>query len=75
MLDLYTYICEQLDAEQLIFERNEKLFRKDGDSSKMEIWVGDHARQRQEERHVKGQEIISAFFAAYAELNKKYKIN
>ena len=73
MLDLYTYICEQLDAEQLIFERNEKLFPKDGDRSKMEIWVGDHARQRQEERHVKDQEIISAFFAAYAELNKKYK--
>ena len=43
MLDIYTYICEQLDAEQLIFERNENLFPKDGDRSKMEIWVGDHA--------------------------------
>lgn len=73
MVDLYTYICEQLDAEQLILERNEKLFPKDGERSKMEIWVGDHARQRQEERNVKDQEIIGAFFAAYAELNKKYK--
>ena len=73
MLDLYTFISEQLDTEQMILERNEKLFPRDGERSKMEIWVGDHARQRQEERHINDKEIISAFFAAYADLNKKYK--
>lgn len=73
MLDLLDYINEALDTEQLILERNEKVFPSDGDRSKMEIWVGDHARQRQKERKVDTQAIISAFFAAYAELNKKYK--
>lgn len=73
MIDIYTFLCEQLDSEQLILERNEKVFPKSNERSKMEIWTGDHCRKRQEERHVSNQEIISTFFAAYAELNKKYK--
>lgn len=73
MLDLLVYIEEAFDTEQLILERNEKIFPQDNKRSKMEIWVGDHARQRQEERKVSTQDIISAFFAAYADLGKKFK--
>lgn len=59
--------------EQLLLERNEKMFPRPGQKAKLEIWTGDHCRQRQEERNISDKEIISAFFAAYAELNKKFK--
>ena len=49
MIDIYTFLCEQLDSEQLILERNEKVFPKSNERSKMEIWTGDHCRKRQEE--------------------------
>lgn len=73
MIDICTFLYEKLDSEQLILERNEKVFPKSGERSKMEIWTGDHCRQRQKEKHVSNQEIISTFFAAYDELNKKFK--
>ena len=74
MISLVDYINESCyDNLELLLERNEKMFPKGQDQSKFEIWCGDHCRQRQEERHISDKEIISAFFAAWSELNKKYK--
>ncbi len=59
--------------ESLILERNEKMFPKPGANAKMEIWTGDHCRDRQSERHVSNKEIVDAFFGAWSQLNKLYK--
>lgn len=76
MKTLVDYINERLIDqlnEQLILERNEKIFPRKNERSKMEIWTGDHCRQRQEERGVTDNQIVSSLFAAYAELNAKFK--
>lgn len=67
------YIYESELQQQMILERNEKMFPKPGQEAKFEIWVGDHCRQRQEERNITNKEIISAFFEAYPQLNKAFK--
>lgn len=61
-------------SESLILERNEQMFPKKPESqSKFSIWIGDHGKQRMEERHVSEKEIIDAFFDAFQQLNKKFK--
>lgn len=62
-----------IDESFLILERNEKIFPKDKDRQKFQVWIGDHGKQRQEERHVSDKEIISAFFGAYDDINELFK--
>lgn len=76
MVSLANYIKECIFESQMIFEKNEKVYPKPGShdtKTKFEIWVGDHAKQRQEERNVSTKEIIDAFYAAWPELNKGFK--
>jgi len=73
MISLVDFLSETLENLEMFLERNEKMFPTGQDQSKFEIWCGDHCRQRQEERNISDKEIISAFFAAWPELNKKYK--
>ena len=73
MKDLSLYIYESQLAEQMLLERNEKMFPRDGQTAKFEIWTGDHCKQRQEERNISDKEIIDVFFNAYSQLNKAFK--
>lgn len=73
MKSLSLFLEDRLFEEQMLLERNEKMFPKPGQEAKLEIWAGDHCRHRQEERKISDKEIISAFFAAYAQLNKAFK--
>ena len=73
MISLVDFLSESLENAKFILERNEKMFPKGQDQSKFEIWVGDHCKQRQQERNISDKEIVSALFAAWPELNKKYK--
>lgn len=73
MKDLSLFIYESQLASEMLLERNEKMFPRDGQRAKFEIWTGDHCKQRQEERNISDKEIISAFFDAYPQLNKAFK--
>lgn len=69
MKDLNEYIVEA----QLILERNEKIFPKPGEHSKMTIFTGDHCQDRQSEREVTNKEIIHAMFDAFKDIDKAYR--
>lgn len=76
MKSLNEFLNDALFESQMILERNEKMYPYPGSEdkrTKFEIWVGDHGRQRMEERKVTEKQIVDAFYAAWGELNKKFK--
>ena len=76
MKSLNEYLEDALFESQMILERNEKMYPYPGSEdkrTKFEIWVGDHGRQRMEERKVSEKQIVDAFYTAWGELNKKFK--
>lgn len=77
MISLVNYIEECLLFEnEMILEKNEKVYpdpKSENQRTKFEIWLGDHARDRQEQREVSNKEIVDAFYAAWPELNKAFK--
>lgn len=73
MISLIEFINEKMFEEEMILERNEKIYPTQDKHAKFEIWTGDHCRDRQEERTVTDKEIIDAFYAAWPQLNKAFK--
>lgn len=69
MKDINEYIFEA----QLILEKNEKIFPKQGEHSKMTIFTGDHCQDRQSEREVTNKEIIHAMYDAFKDIDKAYR--
>lgn len=59
--------------ESLLLERNEKIWPTDNKRQKFSIWAGQHYQERKKERNVNDKEVIDAFWAAYNELNAKFK--
>lgn len=60
---LLDYILESSDykefEQQMLLERNEKIFpTQQGKHEKLEIWAGEHCKQRQSERNVSDKEML-----------------
>lgn len=68
MLSLEEFICEQL-----ILEKNEIIFPKNREHGRCRIYVGDHGRERMQERKVSEKEILDAIFGAYKDISQKFK--
>lgn len=67
-------LTELIIEHQLIQESNIRLFpSKRGQHEKLEIWVGDHCKQRQQERNVTDRQILDAVFGAYKDIKNLYK--
>ncbi|MCH5167544.1 MAG: hypothetical protein J1F35_06575 [Erysipelotrichales bacterium] len=76
MRSLLEFLDDEIFESQMIFERNEKMYPYPGSEdkrTKFEIWVGDHGRQRMNERKVSEKQIVDAFYAAWSQLNQKFK--
>lgn len=58
--------------EQLLLERNERLFADYGTERGMQVFKGEHCEERQKERNVSDNEIKSAVRAARGQIKKLY---
>lgn len=75
---LLDYILESSDykefEQQMLLERNEKIFpTQQGKHEKLEIWAGEHCKQRQRERNVSDKEILNAIFGAFKDIRSAYR--
>lgn len=67
-------LFESILEAQMILEMNTRLFpAKNGQREKMEIWVGDHCKKRQQERNVSDKQILDAVFGAFKDIRALYK--
>lgn len=73
MRDLLDIITESRLLEQLILEKNEIIFPKDNKPGKCKILIGDHSRQRMEERKVTEGQILDAILGGYKDISKAFK--
>ena len=64
---------EEFIFEQMILEKNEIIFPRNNEHGRCRIYVGDHARERMQERKVFEKDILDAIFGAYKELSQKFK--
>ena len=61
------------DGEAPILEGNEIMFPKNGKSGRCKIYIGNHGKERMQERNVSEREVLDAIFGAYKELSQKFK--
>ena len=78
MRHLLDYILESADykefEQQMLLERNEKIFpTQQGKHEKLEIWAGQHCKQRQHERNVSDKEMLYAIFGAFKDIRSAYR--
>ena len=60
--------------QEMLLERNEKIFpSQQGKHEKLEIWAGEHCKQRQKERNVSDKEITNAIFGAFTDIRSAYR--
>lgn len=75
---LLDYILESIEykefEQQMLLEKNEKIFpTQQGKHEKLEIWAGEHCKQRQRERNVSDMEITNAIFGAFKDIRSAYR--
>lgn len=73
MRDLLDIITESQVLEQFILEKNEIIFPKDNKPGKCKILIGDHGRQRMEERKVTERQILDAILGGYKDISKAFE--
>lgn len=72
MRDLLDIITESQVLEELILEKNEIIYPKNDEHGKCKILIGDHGRQRMEERKVKEKEILDAILGGYKDISQAF---
>ncbi len=78
MRHLLDYILESNEyrefEHEMLLERNERIFpSQQGKHEKLEIWAGEHCKQRQKERNVSDKEITNAIFGAFTDIRSAYR--
>ena len=84
MMNFVTYLQENLISakdfsddkllhEQLITESNELIFPKNNQHGKCRIYIGQHGKDRMQERHVSEKEVLDAILGGYKDISQAFK--